>query len=764
MADFKQNNFAYGEPKEEFGDEEARQEFAKVSRQLREEADRIELPEALRAENLVRLLDDVAPGETKPVRKISLFREYAKWIAAAACLVLVISGFARMVARDAGAYLEEAAAAESPSETAAAQSTREEAYLSQIESAAPQTAPVPERAEKEAEEEAAPSGEMRPAENYTEIVGLLSVLTQENSAVTYGSVSAKAEGDAVTFNASARDAAPAAAPAAAEAGTGSVSGYTSTNVQVAGVDESDLLKTDGEYLYHRYTDGDGRCRVAILRAQGLEVLSTLELPDMRNAELYLLGDRLIVTGDVLWKSDAARETLGELAELPDDEDVIVPDWYDNDPKNSYSAGFLAFDISDRSAPVRTAAFKQSGSTVSTRLSEGVLYLVSNQWVDPWYVTGKTPALNVLPGVSVDGEGKILSAEDVFIPSSLSGGAEYCVVTAWNAGNAKAVTKAVLGSAQTVMMTGDTLLLASSLWDESGPSTGITRFDVGGAKALSYRSSGKIPGSIDGQFSLDVAEGLLRAATTRQKNGGETVSGVYVYDEKMDLIGSVDDIAPGERIYSVRFMGDTAYVVTFRQTDPLFAVDLSDPAHPKVMGQLKIPGFSEYLHPAGDGLLIGVGQNTRSTSWGGVIPDGLKLSLFDVSDPADPRELSSVLLGNSGSTTEVLQNHKAFLWDGENSRFGFPATVCRVYGATEDNPWGTNSDVVFDGYLVYTFDRKGFQRVGELSAEESDDPFAPAKSGSIRRAAVIGDTLYTAAEGGMAAWDGADYKKTESVVY
>jgi len=758
MADWKQNNFMYGDPRETFTDEDAAAEFARISEQLRAEAERIELPDALRAEEMIKLLDGVVPGETKPVPVVNLRREYAKWIAVAACFVLVITGFARMVARQNAAYI-----AETASSSAAALAAPAAAAAGEVDDDPAEAANEKGLAEA-CVLNAQNDGDLRTAESYTEIYTMLTALV-EREKMEYG---VAAEEDAVVFDGEAKSRAEApmapvvtnSAAAAGDVGAG----YTSTNVQVEGVDEADILKTDGEYLYHFRTDlSTGKGKVEIVRAADLTHCAAIDLPELRRGELYLAGDRLIVAADCSWDTDAAQDTVGRLTGIRQNDEVVVPDWYERDVRKETSAGLFIYDIGDRTAPRRIATFKQSGRIVSSRLSKDVLYLVSNQWVDPWYITGDTDAASVFPSVSSGGEAAFVPAGDIYLPAALRGSANYCIVTAYNIRSAEASTRAVLGSVDTIMMTGDTLLLASAIYDEAGVGTGITRFAVGGGDLLQYRSSGRVPGRIDNQFSLDVNDGLLRVATT-DYSGSEPESGVYVYDEGMKLIGSVGGIAPGERIYSVRFLDDTAYVVTFRETDPLFAIDLSDPRNPTVLGQLKIPGFSEYLHPAGEGLLIGVGQNTRANAWGGVIADGLKLALFDVSDPGDPKEITSVLIGNAGSYTEVLENHKAFLWDGQNGRFGFPATVCRVYGATADNPWGTQTSVTFDGYLVYSFDDKEFTRIGELASESGDDPFSPIADATIRRAAVIGDTIYTAAENGMTAWSYGDFAKRETLRY
>jgi len=774
MADWKQDNFTQGDLRETFTDQQAQEEFAKIREQLRAEAERIEVPESLSAERMMALLDDVEPGESKPVPVVNYKREYAKFIAYAACLVFVIGAFVRFVGRQNDAFLSRTAGASSAAATAAGQETPAvgAAGRKAIETAAdPAAGPAEEMAEE------ADAG--RTAQSYDEIYAMLAAVAEEQQD-RYGRPAVTFAEDAVARDdgaapASAAPEAPAAVNEAASMKTAQsvdAGGYIGTNTQIAGVDEADIVKTDGKYLYHFRNDyKSGNNEIRITAADGLKAVSTIELPELYGAEMYVSGDRLLLLASAAWGEDCLLARAGEfLSESAGEEgDVIVPDWYAPDePRYVSTTRLLVFDISDRAKPREILSFKQAGSYVSSRLSEGVLYLVSDHSAQTWYLTDDTYAASVFPAVCVNGEARLLSPGRIYLPEQLYDQADYCVVTAYDLSAGKTETKAVLGSVHTMMMTGDTLILAGTVWDSdwSSRDTGVVRFAVGGGNLLRYTSSGRVPGWIDGQFALDVSGGLLRVATTsyggEKKN--ETVNHLLIYDEKMDLVGSVEGLAEGERIYSVRYFGDTAYVVTFRETDPLFAIDLSDPKHPTVLGQLKIPGFSEYLHPAGDGLLIGVGQNTMTNAYGGVLTDGLKFSLFDVSDPADPKEIAAEILGNRGSYSEVLHNHKAFLYDGANQRFGLPATICRVYGVTADNPWGNNSSVTFDGYLVYRFGRDGFERLGALASEDSDDPFGYSYDHTIERGVVIGKTLYTAANSGLTAWDYETLEQTGSLEY
>ena len=219
--------------------------------------------------------------------------------------------------------------------------------------------------------------------------------------------------------------------------------------------------------------------------------------------------------------------------------------------------------------------------------------------------------------------------------------------------------AVFTDADTVYASPSSLYVATQRYDTQAEHTSIHRFDISDPDRTGYAASGAVPGSLLNQFSLSEDKGVLRTATTVGW-GAAAESRVTTLSERGGRLvqrGAVGGLGPGERIFAVRFLGDVGYVVTFRQTDPLYTVDLADPDHPRVRGELKIPGYSAYLHPVGDDLLLGVGQ--EATDDGRV--QGLQLSLFDVSDLARPVRLQKAQLGQRYSSSAVEWDHHAFLW-------------------------------------------------------------------------------------------------------
>jgi uncharacterized secreted protein with C-terminal beta-propeller domain len=215
------------------------------------------------------------------------------------------------------------------------------------------------------------------------------------------------------------------------------------------------------------------------------------------------------------------------------------------------------------------------------------------------------------------------------------------------------------------------------------------------------------------------------------------------DENLKQVGAVENLAEGERIYSVRFMQNRAYMVTFRQMDPLFVIDLADPTNPQVLGKLKIPGYSDYLHPYDDTTLIGLGKDTNETEWGGARVKGLKLSLFDVSDVANPKEIDVYIMGDAGSDSIALHDHKAFLFSRDKNLLSIPVSIRESLG---DQYWGK---LTFSGAAVFKVDKSGFELKGKIDHSDggrtSESDYWQGYNyydNTVKRSLYIDDVLYT----------------------
>ena len=294
--------------------------------------------------------------------------------------------------------------------------------------------------------------------------------------------------------------------------------------------------------------------------------------------------------------------------------------------------------------------------------------------------------------------------------------------------------------------------------ESNEQTVVHKFSLEGQE-IEYLGSMEAPGTILNQFSMDEYDGYFRIATTRGhvSRSGESASmnNVYVFDEELEMVGELEDLAPGERIYSARFMGEKAYLVTFKKIDPLFVIDLSDPENPEVLGKLKIPGYSDYLHPLDENHIIGIGKDSVEAEDGNFAwYQGLKMAVFDVSDVENPKELHKVIIGDRGTDSYALHDHKAFLYDHEKNLLVIPVLLAEVneeqWGEeTPDNAYG---DYVFQGAYVYDLTvEDGFDLKGTVTHIDDEDAFD--KYGyyyydygyAIKRSLYIDDVLYTVSD-------------------
>lgn len=587
----------------------------------------------------------------------------------------------------------------------------------------------------------------------------------------------------------ARSAAKSAAPARAP---GAAPGYSRTNVQVEGVDEADLVKTDGRYIYQV----NGR-RVLVIRAHPPEELvleAAIALPqaDSQPLELYADGIRLAVIAQSYGPLPGEGEAAGAGAP-PGGKPFPRP--------ASGATQLLIYDLGDPAAPRLARTVEVEGYYLSSRRVGPALYLVTTRPVD-WRVLEpgapvpdpETPAYRD----SAAGGGWTAPGYDRvrYFPDSVE--PTYLTVAALDldrpAQPAAVVT--LLGGGETVYASAANLYVAVTRW-QAEPGTGslppspgtvpdrrikplppggertvIHRFALAGGR-VEYRGRGEVPGRVLNQFSLDEHAGHLRVAVTEGDPGfpgPATRNAVYILDGDMKVVGRLTDIAPGERIYSARFLGERAYLVTFKKVDPFFVLDLADPRAPRVLGYLKIPGYSDYLHPYDEHHVLGFGKDTAEDPAGGDFAyyQGLKVALFDVRDVAHPVERFRVLLGARGSDSPLLHDHKALLFDRRQGLLAFPALLTDPVPGGDPRAYGPLS---FQGALVFHLDREsGFRlrgRITHLTEEDllllRGDPVPcgprggcpPPEERFVERCLYIGDTLYTLSRGMVQAHGLAD---------
>src|SRR5918995_2901775 len=557
-------------------------------------------------------------------------------------------------------------------------------------------------------------------------------------AETEGAASNSSDDAALTSGAPASTAARADADQSA-GGAGGAPGFSDTNVQVEGVDEPDIVKTDGERIL---TVANGRLHLA--SAGRNRILDSVALPEsMYDAELLLAGDRAIVFGSADYGFPVP------LAEGIDGGGATQPPPRPEPQPSIPSTRVLQVDIDGDTLAV-TDTFELDGLHLSARMTGDVARLVLH--ADPLarlpLVTPAAPnpqaaseaeqhnqdvveqatAGDLLPTWrqldsqgSVADEGSLLDCEDAHAPNTFSGVGMVTVVTVdlsdgLKPGIASADGAGVLAGGQTAYASAEHLYVAAPEWVDSTSQpqtlplavgdddlrvaeqtagTDIHRFDISDPTRATYDMSGHVDGQLLDQFAMDEHDGHLRVATTtgqawiERGGAGESESHVVVLaprDGALTEVGRVSGLGRGETIQSVRFLGTVGYVVTFEQTDPLYTIDLSDPAAPRVAGELKILGFSAYLHPIGDGRLIGVGQD--ATEDGRQL--GTQVALFDVRDPAAPTRVAQATLPNSSSGAEW--DHHAFMWWPDASLVAIPVS------AFDGTP--------FEGLVGYTVDVDG----------------------------------------------------------
>lgn len=588
-----------------------------------------------------------------------------------------------------------------------------------------------------------------------------------------------------------------------------------TNEQVKGVSEADIIKNDGKYLYiinpdnadwdtyyrecelyFNYKNGleattsNGQstpgynpdanstppvapttekepetteekeitelpelqysCEISIVEPSGkgeLKNINKIEIakPEredihyMNVQEMYVVGNRLIAVLNCQLK----REENNTNAKVM--HDCL---YGGSSGKNITMA--VSYDISDRENVKEEWRVFQDGGYISSRLIGDELVLLSNYYVDLSQDADVVKATCV-PENSCDGkEFSRVAVDDICIMEEICD-TSYLVASVLDVDDENTLkTEAVLGAGQNVYCTTETLYATSTEYDtgdarkaevfglSSTEKTQIYKFDIRNYD-IKYLKNASVDGSALNQFSMDEFNGYLRIATTSGDWGENLINQVYVLDENLETVGLLKDIAKGERIKSVRFTGNTAYVVTFVQTDPLFVIDLTDVTAPKILGELKIPGYSAYLHPVGDGLVMGVGLDGTETGTNG----GMKVSLFDVSDPTKPVECWKYTIPGFESDeravyveSDAYYDHKALCWDAENKIMYIPYSKnVHVWASTE----GKNYDKTIAGIVALKVneEEKSLEVAGEYIANSTDY----AQPDEFGRATYINDVIF-----------------------
>jgi len=512
------------------------------------------------------------------------------------------------------------------------------------------------------------------------------------------------------------------------------SDYSTTNIQVAGVDEADIIKTDGEYIY--FVSGNKTIIVKAYPPEQAQIVSEIEL-EGTIIGIFINGNRLVLF---------EQETPNYL--YYDDMPVVMETYV---PYISPTISIKVYDVSDRENPRLQRELSADGQYVSSRMIGDYAYVVINE---PVYE--QDDELN-LPKIHSGGNETEIHATDIYYSDVSDYYYMYTTIIAINTQNddqEPTYETILLGASSNLYVSLNNIYLTFPVWGTDvwgrdvwdSPKSSIHRIHVEGDE-IEYVASGEVPGMVLNQFSMDEYAGYFRVATTTY---GETpLNHVYILDMDLNIVGSLEDLAPGETIYSARFMGEKGYLVTFKQVDPLFVIDLSDPSYPKELGYLKVTGYSDYLHPYDENHLIGIGKETTDEgefAW----YQGVKISLFDVSDVSNPQEISKYEIGHRGTDSPVLWDHKAFLFDKSRNLLVIPVLVAEVDESEypEGVPAWAYGEPVWQG--AYVFDVSldaGIRLEGrithiESSADLEEGYYYYYSPFSVERSLYIGDVFYT----------------------
>lgn len=557
--------------------------------------------------------------------------------------------------------------------------------------------------------------------------------------------------------------------------------YSSTNIQVQGVDESDVVKTDGTYIYQVIDQ-----KVVITRsypADQMTIVSTLPFTNSGFApmELYVEDDQLIVIGS------SNSNSLNKTDEIPMIEQKRMMT-YPSEPM-VYMTKAIIYDISDKSAPKQAREVEIEGNYLSSRKIGSSLYLISNKYMDYYYIMNEQaelPAPMFKDSTTSDKMVPISYDDMRYFPESIE--PNYMLVGGVNLDDHSQPmdVKAYLGSGQNVYASTEHLYVAVTQYEDipeqpaadvkpsldgstvdmimprympQTTKTAVFKFALSAGSVI-YMAEGNVPGTILNQFSMDEHKGNFRIATSSgemwRTDEFTSKNNLYVLNESLDTIGKIENIAPGERIYSVRFMGDRAYMVTFKSVDPLFVIDVADPTNPNILGALKIPGYSDYLHPYDENHIIGFGKDTIEQSNkdenGNIVNTtayylGMKVAMFDVTDVTNPKELHTLKIGDRGTNSELLYNHKALLFSKAKNLMAFPVELYEVQPVADSTSLDYGQ-FTYQGAYVYSMDiANGFTLKGKIT-HISDDELSKAGQywydgdKNVRRILYMDDTLYT----------------------
>ena len=513
--------------------------------------------------------------------------------------------------------------------------------------------------------------------------------------------------------------------------------YSKTNVQVEDVDEADIIKTDGNYIYS--ISADNVVITNVKNPKKVEIVSKINDSSIPN-DLLLYKEKLVV---ISYNNTGNRSTLVKI-----------------------------YDIKDKSKPVLLKSFEIDGSYFTTRCIDGKLYVFSkgelqknNNKVNRTYKedsVAKEIPLNKIKYLKDNPTNKqtfiaevdLSKLDDIHLSSYLVD-LSNAYISKDNVYLLNVIYQDEV-SLKSLFSWGGVIGFFASLDDTYISKTQIYKFEIDKKKGVVFKATTQVDGHTINQYSLDEKDNNLRIALETDDG-----SNIAIFDKKLKLLGETEVVAKGEKMYASRFIGDKAYFVTFKNTDPLFVVDLANVRKPKVLGELKIPGYSTYLHPFDENHLIGIGIDTTEevrrdvngkviSSWTSIT--GMKMSLFDISNIGKPKEVSKTTIGDSETSSAILTNPKALLFSKEKNLLAIPVDNYQKnfqIEGTEDDYSGEDAYIdyedgqIVEGYWVYHVDLdKGFALKGSILHEKEKKDYY---NYILLRGVYINNNLFTISE-------------------
>jgi uncharacterized secreted protein with C-terminal beta-propeller domain len=574
--------------------------------------------------------------------------------------------------------------------------------------------------------------------------------------------------------------------------------YSKTNIQVVGVDEPDIVKNDARYIYT--ISGQTLTIVDAYPAEKASVLSKTEISDTPK-DLFVTGDRLVLFNQGYGSPDYPLEkttsvkaeimprrpgysnspvTHAVIYDISDRSNPKVMKDYtiEGDYTDARMIGTLVYMVTRE----QVYPYYNDRIIVPT-LREGTKTIVQPDvwhfdYPDQQYTFTTITAIDAGTGNEKNAQTYLLGSGNIIYVSPdamyvsyqkyhpvvypVRGGMEIAkslpAPVSWIAGSGasgvvssapvpqdfntmdEAGRQAVIGG----LRSGEQDVIRQQEADQT--STVIHRIAIKDG-TIRYVAKGEVPGTLKNQFAMDEYNDNLRVATTSSvstQSGQYTYNNVYVFNGQMERIGALTHLAEQESIYSTRFIGDRLYMVTFKRIDPFFVIDLSTPSNPKVLGKLKIPGYSDYLHPYDATHIIGIGKETATNDWGGVSTSGVKLALFDVSDVTNPKQLDKVQIGDAGSDSAALTDHHAFLFDRNKDLLVIPIRAVSMSQISKGDYYNNQPQAWYGAYVFGLTPETGFTLKGTVQHGTGDNGYYyyGSSGADVKRSLYIGNVLYT----------------------